>query len=62
MAWSVALDCHHHREEDSHGWRHGDDLVFEGEDNWLDKLQKALARVMILKRQNWSGEQTMINV
>ena len=42
---------HYNREEDRHGWRHGDDLVFEGEENWLDELQKALERVMILKRQ-----------
>ena len=40
-----------HREEDSHGWRHGDDLVFEGEDFWLDALQKALESVMFLKRK-----------
>ena len=36
-------------EQDStHGWRHGDDLVFEGEDNWLDELQKGLDRASIL--------------
>ena len=31
---------YHDREEDSHGWRHGDDLVFDGEGTWLDDLQK----------------------
>ena len=35
---------YYHREEDSHRWRHGDDLVFDGEDNWLDELQNALER------------------
>ena len=39
-----------HREEDSHGERHADDLVFEGEGEWLDDLQKELGRVMFLKR------------
>ena len=39
-----------HREEDSHGRRHGDGLVFEGEDNWCDEMQKLLAPLVILKR------------
>ena len=42
---------HFHREQDSHGWKHDDGLVFEGEENWLDELQKGLGRVMILKRR-----------
>ncbi|CAK0871008.1 unnamed protein product [Prorocentrum cordatum] len=37
--------------EDSAGWRHGDDLVFEGPDEWLDRLEEGLWSVMILKRR-----------
>ncbi|CAK0826515.1 unnamed protein product [Prorocentrum cordatum] len=37
--------------EDSAGWRHGDDLVFEGPDEWLDRLEEGLRSVMILKRR-----------
>ena len=33
------------------GWRHDDDLVLECEKIWLGELQKALERVMILKRR-----------
>ena len=40
----------HHRGQDSHGWRHCDDLVFEGEENWLDELQREMERVMIFKK------------
>ena len=42
------------------GWRHDDDLVLECEDFWLGELQKALERVMILKRRaNLGGKQAM---
>ena len=37
--------------EDSSGWRHGDDLVFEGPDEWLDRLEEGLRSVMILQRR-----------
>ena len=37
--------------EDSAGWRHGDDLVFEGPDEWLDRLEEGLRSEMILKRR-----------
>ena len=44
-----------HREANSHAWRHGDDLVLQGEDKWLDELQKALERVVILKETSNIG-------
>ncbi|CAK0797196.1 unnamed protein product [Prorocentrum cordatum] len=44
--------------EDSAGWRHGDDLVFEGPDEWLDWLGECLRSVMILKRRAKLGWDT----
>ena len=32
------FSCDQFDEEESHGWRHGDDPVFEDEDSWLDEL------------------------
>ncbi|CAK0837788.1 unnamed protein product [Prorocentrum cordatum] len=37
--------------EDSTGWRHGDDLVLEGPDDWSDHLEEGLLSVMILQRR-----------
>ena len=39
------------------GWRHDDDLVLECEEIWLGELQKALERVMVLKRRAKLGWQ-----
>ena len=37
----LASPCsYYHRAQDSHGWRRGDDLVFEGEESWRDEMQK----------------------
>ena len=30
---------------------HGDDLLFEGDESWLDEMQMWLERVMISKRR-----------
>ena len=50
----LSSPCLYCREEDSHGWRHGDELEFVGDDKF-DQLQTALARVMLFEETSKIG-------
>ena len=51
---------YHHKDEECIGWRHGDDIIFAGEREFVLKVQADLEKDMILKRRavlGWeSGE------
>ncbi len=44
-----------HRSALSIGWRHGDDLIFAGEEEFLDQLHQDLGKDMILKKRALCG-------
>ena len=55
IVWVSTPCVYRHSQEDATAWRHGDDIILEGEEEFVVHLFEELKKVMILKKTAMLG-------